>query len=133
MRKSILVVPALSAALVIASCSSFLDATKATSDPNNPTIASINQLFVGAQAVMFGQQEGAPAMADLHVDAAVCRRQRPFRRAVRHVHREQRQLRRRICQPLSPPAGCLAFATYKPKRPLLVTSSIVVSPKCSRR
>jgi len=63
MRKSILVVPALSAALVVASCSSFLDADKATSDPNNPTIASINQLFVGTQAVMFGQQEGGPAMA----------------------------------------------------------------------
>ena len=63
MRKSILVATALSAALISASCSSFLDADKAVADPNNPTAASINQLFVGAQANMFGQQEGAEAMA----------------------------------------------------------------------
>ena len=62
MRKSILVASALSAALISASCSSFLDADKAIADPNNPTVASMNQLFVGAQANMFGQQEGPEAM-----------------------------------------------------------------------
>lgn len=61
-RISILAVPALSAALVLASCSSFLDADKAVADPNNPTLASRNQLLVGAQANLFGQQEGSAAM-----------------------------------------------------------------------
>jgi hypothetical protein len=36
----------------------FLDSPKATSDPNNPTIASTNQLFVGVQANTFGYYEG---------------------------------------------------------------------------
>jgi hypothetical protein len=44
------------------SCESFLETEKATSDPNNPSVATINQLFVGVQANIFGQQEGAVAM-----------------------------------------------------------------------
>ena len=63
MRKSILAVAALAAVGVISGCSSFLDAKKAVSDPNNPTAASRNQLFVGAQANLFGEQEGPVAMA----------------------------------------------------------------------
>jgi starch-binding outer membrane protein, SusD/RagB family len=39
-------------------CSSFLDSEKATNDPNLPTTASRDQLFVGAQANIFAQQEG---------------------------------------------------------------------------
>ena len=40
-----------------AACS-FLDSPKAVADPNNPTIASRNQLFVGVQANTFGYYEG---------------------------------------------------------------------------
>jgi hypothetical protein len=50
----------LSAAL--ASCSNFLTADKAVADPNNPTVATRNQLFVAMQANIFGQQEGPVAM-----------------------------------------------------------------------
>lgn len=45
-----------------AGCSNFLNADKAVSDPNNPTLASTNQLFVGTLANIFGQQEGPVAM-----------------------------------------------------------------------
>ena len=43
-------------------CGNFLDASKAVADPNAPTAASINQLFVGIEANIFGQQEGPAAM-----------------------------------------------------------------------
>ena len=36
----------------------FLDSPKAVADPNNPTVASTNQLFVGVQANTFGYYEG---------------------------------------------------------------------------
>lgn len=36
----------------------FLDSPKAVADPNNPTVASRNQLFVGVQANTFGYEEG---------------------------------------------------------------------------
>jgi hypothetical protein len=36
----------------------FLDSSKAVADPNNPTVASTNQLFVGVQANTFGYYEG---------------------------------------------------------------------------
>src|SRR5918992_4751041 len=39
-------------------CSSFLDADRATRDPNLPSAATRDQLFVGAQANIFAQQEG---------------------------------------------------------------------------
>ena len=48
--------------IVLAACSSFLDADKATRDPNLPSAATRDQLFVGAQANIFGQQEGPLAM-----------------------------------------------------------------------
>lgn len=54
--------PALGLAIALASCSSFLDSDKAVADPNNPTLASRNQLLVGVQANIFGQQEGPAAM-----------------------------------------------------------------------
>jgi starch-binding outer membrane protein, SusD/RagB family len=50
----------LCAALV--GCSSFLDAPKATNDPNLPSAATLDQLFVGTQANIFAQQEGPIAM-----------------------------------------------------------------------
>jgi hypothetical protein len=43
-------------------CNSFLDSEKAVADPNNPTQATTNQLFVGTIANVFGQQEGPVAM-----------------------------------------------------------------------
>jgi len=50
--------------LVIAvdGCGSFLDADKAVSNPNAPTVASVNQLLVAIEANIFGQQEGPAEM-----------------------------------------------------------------------
>lgn len=47
---------------LLAGCSSFLDSEKAKADPNLPSAATRDQLFVGAQANIFGQQEGPLAM-----------------------------------------------------------------------
>src|SRR5215212_5035198 len=47
---------------LLAGCSSFLDSTGAKADPNLPTAATTDQLFVGAQADIFAQQEGPLAM-----------------------------------------------------------------------
>ena len=55
----------IAAALSFASlvgCSNFLDSPGAKADPNLPTGATTDQLFVGAQADIFGQQEGPLAM-----------------------------------------------------------------------
>jgi hypothetical protein len=46
----------------LAGCSSFLDSPGAKADPNLPTGATTDQLFVGAQANIFAQQEGPLAM-----------------------------------------------------------------------
>lgn len=46
----------------LAGCNNFLDSEKAVADPNNPTLATTNQLFVGTLANVFGQQEGPVAM-----------------------------------------------------------------------
>src|SRR5689334_25087838 len=46
----------------LAGCSSFLDSPGAKADPNLPTGATTDQLFVGAQADIFAQQEGPLAM-----------------------------------------------------------------------
>ena len=62
MRRITTILPAALLATGLAGCSSFLDSDKATSDPNSPSVASRNQLFVGAQASVFGQQEGGIAM-----------------------------------------------------------------------
>src|ERR1700730_3528581 len=43
-------------------CNNFLSSEKAISDPNNPTGATRNQLFVGVQSNIMGQQEGPVAM-----------------------------------------------------------------------
>src|SRR3712207_5999243 len=48
----------LCAGAAVAACSNFLDASGATNDPNLPTEATRDQLFVGAQAALFAQQEG---------------------------------------------------------------------------
>lgn len=46
----------------IGGCSNFLNSDKAIADPNNPTGATTNQLFVASLANIFGQQEGPVAM-----------------------------------------------------------------------
>jgi hypothetical protein len=53
---------ALGLSVGLAACSKFLDAPKSVADPNNPTAANVNQLFVGVEANIFGQQEGPVAM-----------------------------------------------------------------------
>ena len=53
---------ALCLTMAFAACSSFLEADKAVADPNLPTAATRDQLFVGAQANIFAQQEGPLAM-----------------------------------------------------------------------
>jgi hypothetical protein len=53
---------ALSVCASVAACSDFLNSEKATKDPNLPTAATRNQLFIGAQANIFSQQEGPLAM-----------------------------------------------------------------------
>jgi hypothetical protein len=52
----------LALAMGLAGCSNFLDSPKAVADPNNPTAATISQLFVGVESNIFGQQEGPVAM-----------------------------------------------------------------------
>jgi hypothetical protein len=47
---------------LLAGCSNFLDSKGAKADPNLPTGATTDQLFVGAQADIFAQQEGPLAM-----------------------------------------------------------------------
>lgn len=43
-------------------CSGFLDSPKAVADPNNPTQATLPQLFVGVESNVFGEQEGPVAV-----------------------------------------------------------------------
>lgn len=52
----------LSLAAGLTACTNFLNSDKAVADPNNPTVASTNQLFIGALANVFGQQEGPVPM-----------------------------------------------------------------------
>ncbi len=55
-------VASLCAMASLSGCSNFLDSEKAVNDPNNPTGATTNQLFVASLANIFGQQEGPVAM-----------------------------------------------------------------------
>ena len=50
------------ALIVVAGCSDFLNSEKATKDPNLPTAATRDQLFIGVQANIFAEQEGPLAM-----------------------------------------------------------------------
>jgi hypothetical protein len=43
---------------LLAACNTFLDSPKAVADPNNPTVATRNQLYAGVQANTFAQEEG---------------------------------------------------------------------------
>src|SRR4029079_18976138 len=61
MRKSSIVAAAI-CLTAAAGCNSFLDAPKAVADPNAPTQASTNQLFVGTLSNTFGNYEGPVAM-----------------------------------------------------------------------
>src|SRR5438034_2306286 len=49
-------------ALVGAGCGSFLTGEKLSSDPNQPSSATRDQLFVGVQANLFSSQENSVAM-----------------------------------------------------------------------
>ena len=60
MRKSSIAAAALCATM-FSGCKNFLDSEKAVADPNAPTVASTNQLFVGALANVFGNEEGPVA------------------------------------------------------------------------
>ena len=62
MRRISALLPAALLAVGSAGCNNFLNADKAVSDPNSPSVATTNQLFVGAQANIFGEQEGHVAM-----------------------------------------------------------------------
>ena len=62
MRRITTIIPAALVAAGLAGCNNFLDADKAAGDPNSPTTATTNQFFIGAQANIFGQQEGGVAM-----------------------------------------------------------------------
>jgi hypothetical protein len=62
MRRITTLVPAALLVVGAAGCNNFLNSDKSVQDPNSPTAASTNQLFVGAQAAVFGQQEGGIAM-----------------------------------------------------------------------
>jgi starch-binding outer membrane protein, SusD/RagB family len=53
---------ALTFGAALAGCSSFLESEKAERDPNFPSAATRDQLFVAAQANIFSQQEGPLAM-----------------------------------------------------------------------
>ena len=52
----------LSLALAAAGCGNFLTGDKLTNDPNNPSQATAQQLFLGVQANMFSSQENSVAM-----------------------------------------------------------------------
>src|SRR3989440_13062916 len=63
MIRSIKVVAAsLGVALAAAGCGSFLTGEKLSSDPNQPSSATRDQLFVGVQANLFSSQENTVAM-----------------------------------------------------------------------
>jgi len=61
MRKSLIAATAL-VLTVAGGCNDFLDSPKAVADPNAPTQASTNQLFIGVLANTFGNEEGPVAM-----------------------------------------------------------------------
>jgi len=56
----LLATPLVAAALI--GCEGFLGADQAVNDPNNPSTATAEQLFLGAQVGQFAQQEGLLAM-----------------------------------------------------------------------
>jgi hypothetical protein len=49
-------------AVAAVGCNSFLSTDKAVNDPNNPSVATAEQLFLGVQVAQFAQQEGILAM-----------------------------------------------------------------------
>lgn len=61
MRKSLMFAAAASLAVSAAACTSFLTDPNASTDPNNPSTVTTNQLFTAVQAGQFIEQEGAPA------------------------------------------------------------------------
>src|ERR1043165_6123989 len=61
-KKSSIAAAALCVTVLGAACSDFLESPKAVADPNSPTQASTNQLFVGVLANTFGNYEGPVPM-----------------------------------------------------------------------
>ncbi|MDB4877726.1 MAG: SusD-like protein [Gemmatimonadetes bacterium] len=61
MRKSSIAAAALCLS-VLGGCKDFLNSPKAVADPNAPTVATRNQLFVGTLANVFANEEGGVAM-----------------------------------------------------------------------
>src|SRR5262249_11050239 len=61
MRKSSIAAAAVCLA-ALTGCKGFLDSEKGVADPNAPTVATRNQLFVGVLANTFGNEEGPVAM-----------------------------------------------------------------------
>jgi len=61
MRKSTIAAAAL-ALTVLGGCNDFLESPKAVADPNAPTQATTNQLFIGVLANTFGNEEGPVEM-----------------------------------------------------------------------
>ena len=61
MKRSLPIALAL-ATLVIGACNPFLTGEGLTNDPNNPTTATREALFMGVQATTFGQQESSVAL-----------------------------------------------------------------------
>src|SRR5439155_19342573 len=62
LREINVAVVSLGLALGAAGCGNFLTGDKLTNDPNNPSQATPEQLFVGVQANMFASQENSVAM-----------------------------------------------------------------------
>src|SRR5436305_2808966 len=62
LREINVAVVSLGLALGAAGCGNFLTGDKLTNDPNNPSQATPEQLFVGVQANMFSSQENSVAM-----------------------------------------------------------------------
>jgi len=60
MRKSLMLAGAVSLVASAAACTSFLTDKEASTDPNNPAVATAAQLFTAVQSAQFLEQEGNP-------------------------------------------------------------------------
>lgn len=62
MKQSLKIALAAAAAVALVACNPFLTGEGLTNDPNNPTTATREALFMGVQATTWGQQESSPAL-----------------------------------------------------------------------
>ena len=71
MHKTIkLALTAATPVLLLAGCSDFLKGAKLTNNPNLPTQATTNQLFVGVEVAVMAQYENYPIMLFMPTDEA---------------------------------------------------------------